>query len=119
MSSEKAVKFFSNIAMVAFYVLMFTNAASAQVQIQGQGGNEIMMYVSRIVQFAFYLSITGCLGSVMFAGYKFSTGHQQGMDQVKAAIIGTAIVAAASGILHYWVFAAQDTGLGNTNGPTF
>lgn len=119
MDHEKAVKFFSNMLTVTFFLSAFVGAAHAQVQLTGQGGSELMMYLARITNFAFYISIVGCLGSLMFAGYKFSTGHQQGMEQVKMAIIGTAIVAASSGVLKYWIFAAQDTGMTNNGSAPF
>jgi len=98
-------------------MMALTGQAFAQVTLQGQGGNEIMMFLGRLTSFVFYISIVGCLISLMIAGYHYSKGDQQGQGKVWSAVIGTAIVAAAAGVLKYFVFAAQDTGMSN-NGQT-
>lgn len=120
MKCLKTVKFFSNFTSVCFYLMMLSNSAFAQsVQLSGNGGSELMMFIGRITNFAFYVALAACLVSIMFAGFKFSKGDQQGMDAVWKAVIGTAIVAAASGILKYWIFAAQDTGIANNGSAPF
>lgn len=119
MSNEKVLKFFTKAVSVMFYVSFATNAF-AQVTLQGQGGTEIMMFAGRVTDFVFKLSLVGCLISLMIAGYHFSKGDQHGQGKVWAAVGGTAIVAAATGLLHYFVFAAQDTGMAsNVNGAPF
>lgn len=114
MSNEKALKFFTKAVPVLFYVSFATNAF-AQVTLQGQGGSEIMMFAGRITNFVFIASLVGCLISLMIAGYHFSKGDQHGQGKVWAAVGGTAIVAMSTGLLKYFVFSGQDTGVTNNN----
>jgi len=105
---------FKNIADASFVILstlMATSAFCQTVGIEGQGSSELMEFIKRIVSFVFYISITGCLLSLMIAGYKIANGSREGMDSIKNAIIGTVITAGATGILKYVVFAGSETGV--------
>jgi len=108
----KAFKYFGLVLDVAFCLMVVSTAFAQGVGIEGTGSGELMEFIRRITSIIFYISLTGCLGSLMFAGYKISTGDQKGMDAVKWAMLGTAIVAGSSGFFKYIVFAGQDTGVG-------
>jgi hypothetical protein len=108
--------FFQKGLLFSTVFLALGNSAFAQVNaIGGTGASNLMAYVQFFVNFCWWTSLAGCFLSVLTAGFIFSQGDQHGFNKLKAAIIGTLIVAGASGFFKYFVFGAQSSGVSNQN----
>jgi hypothetical protein len=99
------------IALVFLLTLRIVSVVCAQVTLGGSYGSQLMNYIQELMNFVFYFALTGCLASLIAAGYKFSQGDQGGMEAVKRAIIGTAIATGAAGIFKYLIYTAQNLGV--------
>ena len=108
---SKALRFFRLTATVAFYLSLAVPALAQVAGLEGGVADNLMSYVRQIVSLVFYISLTGCLASLVWAGYTLSKGDNQGMDKVKMALLGTAITAGAAGIFKFFVFAGQESGV--------
>lgn len=94
---------------------LVSNANAQMVTIQGTGGTNLMAYLQWWVSFVWWISLGGCFCSMCFAGFKLSEGDQQGFNRIKFAVIGTLIVAGASGFFKYFIFGSQNAGVSNNN----
>ncbi len=89
--------------------------AQTAVSISGTGGQNLMAYLQWFVNLVWWISLGGCFCSMCFAGVKLSEGDQQGFNRIKLAVIGTLIVAGASGVFKYFIFGSQNAGVSNNN----
>jgi cytochrome c oxidase assembly factor CtaG len=96
------------IALLMVYVPAFAQSMA----LQGQGGQQLSAYAHLIVGFVFWAVLIGIIIMGSVVAYKL-THDQRGWEHLKMWVFALCFFGAIDGIVGYFLFAAQNTGLNN------